>query len=205
MTILAANMTQDNNRSDNRQSDNQALRSRTFALSSAQRVLVLNRYRAGKDVATTYKLLWPAQAPITLGQFIGVYHAAIVEFLGPVSAQRFASRSVNDDKALSQILRMQELTVKAFEQIVENPIVEEDSSSSDEDVPRRPRVKDRLCLLGGLMSGWSALEKARYHIEVKAPIERAAALHSLLASNADRDGDVIDIDAEARESEDEQD
>jgi hypothetical protein len=87
---------------------------------------------------------------------------------------------------------MQALAVKAFEQIVECPIVDE----GDED---RPKTKDRLCLLGGIMSGWSALEKARNYIEVKAPIERAASLHSLLASNADRDGDAIDVEPESPE------
>lgn len=185
--------------------DNQTLRPSAFALSQEQRAFVIARYHAGKDVSTTYKALWPAQAPITLGQFILVHSAEIVVYLGPISRRRFAARSANDDKALGQILRMQELTVQAFEHIVENPVIEEDGGDDANGEARRPKVRDRLPLLGPLMSGFSALEKARCYIEIKAPIERAAALHSLLASNADRDGDVIDIDAEARESADEQD
>ncbi len=74
----------------------------------------------------------------------------------------------------------------ALRECRENPVVDEGDGE-------RPKLSDRMRLVAGIATAHSQTIKSMREIDKKR-IETAAALHSLLASNADRDGDdVIDV------------
>lgn len=158
-----------------------------YQLSKPQLALVLHRYRLGRDVSTTYRTLWPSGgAPVTLGQFIHLYMEAVVSFLQPVGEERRAALSGDDAENMAQLREVRDLLLDALRECRENPVVDEGDGE-------RPKLSDRMRLVAGIATAHSQTIKSMREIDKKR-IETAAALHSLLASNADRDGDdIIDM------------
>lgn len=155
-------------------------------LSKAQIAICLYRYRLGRDPSTTYRSLWPASPPMTLPVFIRLYMEAVIEYLHPVGNEREAAPTPDDMTNLDQLRRMRDIVMEAAETCVNEPLVDEGDGE-------KPKIADRLRLVAPLAAAHSAVIKSMREIE-KMRLERAAALHSLLASNADRDGDdIVDV------------
>lgn len=161
----------------------------TPRLSKAQVAICLYRYRLGRDPSTTYRSLWPAHPPMNLPTFIRLYMEAVIEYLHPVGGEREAAPTPDDVTNMEQLRKMRDIVMEAAETCVAEPLVDEGDGE-------KPKIADRLRLVAPLAAAHSAVIKSMREIE-KMRLERAAALHSLLASNADRDGDdVLDVPSE---------
>jgi hypothetical protein len=144
-----------------------------FELSDAEKKRCLDLLFEGRDMRDSYALLWPTNPPAPYAVFMDRYTSLVVWYYGEAGK---AARSEPDDderKARRQLSRARDIMFEALEELAEMDVPDDNPLGKYHVLPKLASALEKLCA-GGRASR-------------KADIEKTAAMHSLLAANAERD------------------
>lgn len=149
----------------------------TYKLTASERTTVLLQYFRGFDPSTTHRFLWPAGGGPSYQEFVRLYVDEIIAYHSPAAEERRSALDDDGKTAVVQLRRVRDLMLQAIEECCREPIVE----------LAEGKFADRMPTMASLAKAHStvigSISKFR-----RQQLEEAAALHSLLTSNADRDG-----------------
>jgi len=153
-----------------------------IVLRDSERATVLLHYFRGFDPGTTYRSLWPSRsAPFGYQEFIRLYVEEVIAYHAPAGAERRSALDEDGKTAIEQLRKVRDLCLKAIEQCCNEPLEE---IAEGKYIDRMPSVAPLIKAHSATIAQIAKLRRGQ--------LEEAAALHSLMTSNADRDGSALD-------------